>query len=493
MKCPHCKEELKNDNKCTSCKKDVTYYVKAIKISNSYYNIALKKAKVRDLSNAILDLKKSIQFNKENCDARNLLGLIYYENGEIVEALTQWVLSKHYKPDNELAEYYLNEIQASPTKVDSYNQSFRKFNLALQAVKGGNEDLALIHLKKVLTLNEHYLKAMHLTALIYIKQEQYVKANKILKEAQSIDVANDTTLLYMKEVNDNMPEEETKVKKRDAVYASLAPLDMYKEEKTNMATFINLIVGILIGVAIVAFLIVPSVKQESTKEYNRKVVKDSDENVSIATEMSQLKEDIDNLEDEISKKDKEIDSYKNKAKNLTLYDNLLKGAKYYISGDNEKAALEIAKIDLDKFELEDAQVLYDYIKGEVYDSVIKKYADEGRDKCNAGKLEEALVVLKKAYQLTDENETVLYFLARTLQKQGDKAQAKKYYEELIKKFPSASRSATAKKRLNEMGYQYNPQEAATESTEQEAQATPEQTGTQGEQQSATEGGEAPQE
>ncbi len=468
MKCPHCKEELKNETKCDACKKDVTIEIKTIKLSNIYYNMALKKAKVRDLSNAILDLKKSIQLNKENCDARNLLGLIHYETGEIVEALTQWVLSKHYKPDNEIAEFYLNEIQASPAKVDSYNQSFRKFNLALQAVKGGNEDLALIHLKKVLTLNEHYLKAMHLTALIYIKQEQYVKARRILKEAYALDVTNDTTLLYKKVVDDNIPEEETKVKKRDALYASLAPLDMYKEEKTNMATFVNLIVGILIGTAIVSFLIIPSVKQQTLKEYNRKVVKDSDENVSIATEMSKLKDEIDNLKTDVTNKDKEIESYKNKAKNLTLYDNLLKGAKHFISGDKEKAALEIAKIDLDKFELEDAQVLYDYIKDEVYDGVIKKYADEGRDKCNAGQLEEALVVLKKAYQLTDENETVLYFLARTLQKQGDKEEAKKYYEELITKFPSASRSATAKKRLNEMGYEYNPE--ATKAPEAEAEA-----------------------
>ena len=50
----------------------------------------------------------------------------------------------------------------------------------------------------------------------------------------------------------------------------------------------------------------------------------------------------------------------------------------------------------------------------------------------------------------------------------DKEEAKKYYEELITKFPSASRSATAKKRLNEMGYEYNPE--ATKAPEAEAEA-----------------------
>ena len=129
MNCPYCGEVLDNEEKCKACKKNISFYVKATKVSNSYYNIALKKAKVRDLSNAIIDLKKSIQFNKANYEARNLLGLIYYETGEIVAALTQWVLSKHYNPDNEVAETYLNDIQSSPTKIDNYNQSFKKFCL----------------------------------------------------------------------------------------------------------------------------------------------------------------------------------------------------------------------------------------------------------------------------------------------------------------------------------------------------------------------------
>ena len=60
--------------------------------SNAYYNDALEKAGVRDLSGAIESLKISLRFNKLNIDARNLLGLIYYEMGEVVTALTEWVI-----------------------------------------------------------------------------------------------------------------------------------------------------------------------------------------------------------------------------------------------------------------------------------------------------------------------------------------------------------------------------------------------------------------
>ena len=50
---------------------------------------------MRDLSGAIETLKVSLMINKYNINARNLLGLIYCEMGEVVEALSQWVMSKN--------------------------------------------------------------------------------------------------------------------------------------------------------------------------------------------------------------------------------------------------------------------------------------------------------------------------------------------------------------------------------------------------------------
>ena len=45
-------------------------------IANSYYNLGLEKAQIRDLSGAAECLKKSINFNKYQTDARNIMGLI---------------------------------------------------------------------------------------------------------------------------------------------------------------------------------------------------------------------------------------------------------------------------------------------------------------------------------------------------------------------------------------------------------------------------------
>ena len=67
-------------------------YNKIIRLSNTLYNVGLEKAKVRDLSGAADSLRKSLRFNKANTQARNLLGLVYLEMGETVDALSEWVI-----------------------------------------------------------------------------------------------------------------------------------------------------------------------------------------------------------------------------------------------------------------------------------------------------------------------------------------------------------------------------------------------------------------
>ena len=52
------------------------YVRKTRVIANSYYNMGLERARLRDLSGAAECLKKSLHFNKYQTDARNLLGLI---------------------------------------------------------------------------------------------------------------------------------------------------------------------------------------------------------------------------------------------------------------------------------------------------------------------------------------------------------------------------------------------------------------------------------
>ena len=149
MQCYNCGADLTEKNFCTNCGADVSRYKKLLSISNYYYNDGLDKAGVRDLSGAIESLKLSLKFNKYHIEARNLLGLIYFEMGETVPALSEWVISKNLRPEKNIADDYINAVQKSPTQLEEFAQMSRKYNQALNYCYQDSKDLARIQLKKV--------------------------------------------------------------------------------------------------------------------------------------------------------------------------------------------------------------------------------------------------------------------------------------------------------------------------------------------------------
>lgn len=108
------------------------YTQKLVYQSNYWYNDGLKRAKIRDMSGAAASLKKSLQYNRENIAARNLLGLVYYGRGEIGEALVEWILSKNFQSHDNIANYYIQKVQGDPEGLAAVNQAIRKYNQSLE-------------------------------------------------------------------------------------------------------------------------------------------------------------------------------------------------------------------------------------------------------------------------------------------------------------------------------------------------------------------------
>ena len=115
MNCMNCGAFLvdKDLDYCPKCGCNVLIQKKVDYLSRQYYNRGLEKASVRDLSGAIDCLKQSLIYNKHNIQARNLLGLVYFETGEVVAALSEWVISKNLQPSRNLASEYINKLQAN--------------------------------------------------------------------------------------------------------------------------------------------------------------------------------------------------------------------------------------------------------------------------------------------------------------------------------------------------------------------------------------------
>ena len=130
MICYKCGHEAGREEQCPSCGADISVFQRIVKISNEYYNDGLQKSKVRNLSGAIISLKQSLKFYKYNIDARNLLGLVYYEIGEVVQALSEWVISANYQPEDNIATKYLKDVHNNRNQLEAANQTIKKYNQA---------------------------------------------------------------------------------------------------------------------------------------------------------------------------------------------------------------------------------------------------------------------------------------------------------------------------------------------------------------------------
>ena len=126
------------------------YSTKLVYQSNYWYNDGLKRANIRDLSGAILSLRRSLQYNNANVAARNLLGLVYYGRGEVVEALVEWILSKNFQSKDNIANYFIKKVQEVPGELEQVNQAVKKYNQSIEYARQGGDDIASYSLRKQL-------------------------------------------------------------------------------------------------------------------------------------------------------------------------------------------------------------------------------------------------------------------------------------------------------------------------------------------------------
>ncbi len=281
MICPKCGTKLyDNRRRCPGCGADVSALAGLKRLSNRYYNEGLECAEARNLTGAITALRQSLEYNKENIDARNLLGLIYYEMGETVQAIVEWVISSNIVKENNYASELLEKLQADGEAFRMETSAIRKFNQALEMLKNGNQDLALIQLKKVVKDNERFQKAYLLMALIYIQNCEYEKARKIVKAVLKKDVGCTTARRYMTEIKRILALDNPKGKNEftldDDIESSFTPeknARIYTDDnRPNFVAFALFFVGVLVGVLVIYFLAVPQIEAEIMQKYNDKAI-----------------------------------------------------------------------------------------------------------------------------------------------------------------------------------------------------------------------------
>ena len=452
MICYRCNHEAGNAAVCPVCGANLSVYVRVKRLSNMYYNDGLQKAEVRNLSGAIVSLKKSLKFNKYNIDARNLLGLVFYEMGEVVDALSEWVISKSYQQDDNIAGRYLDELRQNRAQLDAINQTIKKYNQALLYCKQDSRDLAIIQLKKVLSLNPKLVRAHQLLALLYLQEDKLEQAKKELRSAGKIDANNTITLRYLKEVNTKLREKGSLRKKKEEDLISYQSgnemIIMPKRFQDNSlgATLGTLLIGLIVGVLVIGFLVVPGVEDKAKKEMKDQMLQANETLSSNAQEIKQQAEKIAELEAQIATLQGNAQAMPTQT---AAYEALLSGYVAFVGNDHMTAAASLENIDTTQLSAT-ALELYNTVWNTVSVNYYETLFNTGYNSYVAENFPEAISNLLRVVNkdMSYKDGTAVYYLAQAYRKSGDIEAAKPYYQYVIDNYPDTQQANTAKNYVN---------------------------------------------
>lgn len=468
MECYSCGATLSENSFCNACGADVGKYKKIMYAANRCYNEGLERAGVRDLSGAIQSLRECLKLNKNHIDARNLLGLIYFETGEAVAGISEWVISKNIRPEKNIADDFIERIQSNQSRLETITSTIRKYNKALDLCYQESNDLAVIQLKKVLSMNPKYVQAHQLLALLFMERGDYEKAYKELNRCLSIDKGNLTTLRYMKEVETILNPTDDKKKTGRGIFEEgsaktfkngneviIQPLN--EREPLGISAFIQIGIGILIGLCITYFLIVPARVQTAKDQMSASINEYGETIDKKNTEINELENRVAELEQTGINLQNQIDVYEGTNGAVDANNYLIGAALAYIDPlqDNTNVVEYLDLIGEDYVEQNasfEFKELYNYLMGDIGETVADNYYESGLEYYNAGDYNSAVRALEKAYAYNRNSDNALYYLALSYYESGDMAQANEKFNELITAFPTSSLVDKARQRIAEMGY-----------------------------------------
>ena len=431
------------------------YTKKLVYLSNQWYNDGLKKANIRDLSGAIISLKKSLQYNRDNIAARNLLGLVYYGRGEVAEALVEWIISKNIKTHGNIANYYLKKVQESTTELETVDQAVKKYNQCLLYCQQGGEDLAAIHLKKVISAHPTFLKAYQLLALLYIQTGQYAKARQLIRKAHRLDSTNEITLRYMHELKQLHIEKAAKLKAENAQTVSynlgnetiIQPVSATLKDNASLLTILNIVIGIIVGAAVVWFLAVPTMRQKMNAKTNKEVIVYSEQIAALESELDLKAKELEGYKAESSATAEEKEVAK---ATQNSYETLVTAIQHYNNANYSRSKLVTELLSIKKASLGTVgQKTYDEMTKDVFAKECEELYPQAKASYEVLNYPRALQLLESIVAMDEKYEKgeALYMLMDIYRARGEKDKAQAKLDRIIALFPDTDIAKKASEKM----------------------------------------------
>ncbi|MCQ2507227.1 MAG: hypothetical protein MJ097_00390 [Dorea sp.] len=427
--------------------------------SGYWYNDALRKAKARDLTGACASLKKSLQYNRSNVDARNLLGLCMFGRGDVMEALTQWILSKNYRTDNNMADDYIQKVCGNSKEFAKLNQAAKSYNNALIFAREGKTEEAEMLVKKAIENNPEHVKAYQLYTLLALEKDDESLARQMIHKAYRLDVTDPATLRYMHEINLRNKERSGAVRTNEnkgkhflsyniGNETIIQPVNRKKKTGLRVQNLLNIVVGLLIGLVATWFLIVPAMDSVKQKEQNEAIVSFSDKIAAQNAQINALKKELDDYRKTTENpKDSEVTA----AGTKESYEIVLDMWPHYQNDDWTDAAMveelmkvnpnvlaEIGKTRYDEM----TEVIYGRYANELFNGAQEDYSNEYYQQ--AVEKMELLIKINEKYG----DGYALTLMAQCYEAVGEQDKANLKYQQVLSEYPDSDPAYIARAALD---------------------------------------------
>ena len=304
-----------------------------------------------------------------------------------------------------------------------------------------------------------FLKAYQLLALIYIQTNQNTKARQILIEAKKLDTTNELTLTYLQEVTKQRggygknAEKSFRKPKSATVEYSLGNETIIQPKRSKIRdmaqqlAFANILIGMVLGAALIWFLVAPAVNQNRSEKLNN--------------QMRAYSEQINTLEAQVSAQTRTLDQYRtagdeaqkavDQAKATSdSYEKLLQVSSQSRSGEYSYTDMADALLEITRDSLGDSgKEMYDTLSDSIFPTACKRRYAAGVDSLESEDYDQAIEYLTKVVKMDESynDGQAIYRLAQAYQGKGDTENAKTWYQKMVDTYNNSRYIEDAKKQL----------------------------------------------
>ncbi len=357
----------------------------------------------------------------------------------------------------------IEKFATNREKTEKVINSVELYNKAIEYLKAGNEDIAMIELKKVVSINPNFYEAVNLLGLCYAYTNQLEKAEELFgsiveRENNAIKAADYLNFISITENASNKKITRSKNKvtnyttnkqlKEPVPKSSIISNDILAEnivlekissqfKKPHTVVILSAFSVICLIAAIILFL--------ATARETR----DVDAAEQTATEQQQQVMAENNSFAELDKLKEQLEAANTKLKQYELSTQVSQISALYNQKKYIEAADKLMSLKVDELSA-DLKAKYNSVKDKVLLGAANQLVTDGNTLYKNKKYAEAVKKLEKLFALGDNwnfADKALYILGKSYVEVNEIQKAKVTYEKLINEYPKSAYIKYAKDRL----------------------------------------------